>query len=243
MFDKTGRVMQPGEMLYKKNILLTRGYYRPITNLGMKFIEDSLQVFKRDEDYTPDNTIAFCEISLNYLMQGEAVDEQDFLHRVDLLNLMGQSVMVSRFQRYFELVRYFGQFRIIKLRIVMGLPTFDKVLDHTSYTDLRGGILQMMGALFAENVKVYLYPSLNPDTGEIIYPDDAHFPADIRLLWQYLNLTGKILMLKTISSNDTGITTEFITQLIESGDARLAQYVPEGVYQRIKEKGLFGYLH
>ncbi len=243
MFDKTGRVMQPGEMLYKKNILLTRGYFRPITNLGMKFIEDSLQVFKRDEDYTPDNTIAFCEISLNYLMQGESVDEQDFLHRVDLLNLMGQSVMVSRFQRYFELVRYFGQFRIIKLRIVMGLPTFDKVLDHTSYTDLRGGILQMMGALFAENVKVYLYPSLNPDTGEIIYPDDAHFPADIRLLWQYLNLTGKILMLKTISSNDTGITTEFITQLIESGDARLAQYVPEGVYQQIKEKGLFGYLH
>lgn len=75
MFDKTGRVMQPGEMLYKKNILLTRGYFRPITNLGMKFIEDSLQVFKRDEDYTPDNTIAFCEISLNYLMQGESVDE------------------------------------------------------------------------------------------------------------------------------------------------------------------------
>lgn len=243
MFDKTGKVMPPDDMLYKKNILLTRGYFRPITNLGMKFIEDSLQVFKRDEDYTPENTIAFCEISLNYLMQGEEVDEQDFLHRVDLLNLMGQSVMVSRFQRYFELVRYFSQFRIIKLRIVMGLPTFDKVLDSSGYTDLRGGILQMIGTLFVENVKVYLYPSINPDTGEIIYPDNAHFQADIRLLWQYLNLTGKILILKTISSNDTGITTEFITQLIESGDARLAQYVPEAVYERIKQKGLFGYRH
>ena len=239
MFDKRGKVMPPDDMLYKKNILLTRGYFRPITNLGMKFIEDSLEVFKRDEDYLPENTIAFCEISLNYLMQGEDVDEQDFLHRVDLLNLMGQSVMVSRFQRYFELVRYFGQFRIIKLRIVMGLPTFDKVLDSSGYIDLRGGILQMMGALFAENVKVYLYPSLNPDTGEIVYPDDAHFPPDIRLLWQYLNLTGKILVLKTISSDDTGITTEFITELIESGDARLSQYVPEQVYKHIKEHGLF----
>ncbi len=242
MFDKTGKVMQPGEMLYLKNIILTRGYFRPINNLGMKFIEDSLNVFRRDEDYTAENTIAFCEISLNYLMQGEHVDEQDFLHRVDLLNLMGQSVMVSRFQRYYELVGYFSQFRIIKLRIVMGLPTFDKVLDSSGYNDLRGGILQMMGALFAENVKIYLYPSLNATTGEIIYPDDAHFPPDIRLLWKYLNLTGKILVLKTISSNDTGITTEFITELIETGgDAKLCQYVPQAVYKHIKEHRLFGY--
>jgi hypothetical protein len=58
-------------------------------------------------------------------------------------------------------------------------------------------------------------------------------------LWQYLNLTGKILVLKTISSDDTGITTEFITELIESGDVRLSQYVPDQVYKHIKEHGLF----
>src|SRR5690606_571120 len=104
-------------------------------NLGMEFIEDSLEIFRRDEHYRPDNTIAFCEISLNYLMQGETLNEKDFLHRVDLLNLMGQSVMISKFQRYFELVDYFTQFRMIKLRIVVGLPTFDKILDSYEYGD------------------------------------------------------------------------------------------------------------
>ena len=66
MFDKSGKVQQPSDMLYQKNVVLMRGYFRPISNLGLEFIEDSLSIFKRDENYTPDNTIAFCEISLKY---------------------------------------------------------------------------------------------------------------------------------------------------------------------------------
>ena len=143
MFDNKGHIQQPGDMLYRKNVLLMRGYFRPINNLGIEFIEDSLAIFKKDEDYTPENTIAFCEISLNYLMLGEQLDEKDFLHRVDLLNLMGQSVMISRFKRYFELVQYFRQYRLIKLRMVVGLPTFEKIFNSSYYTDLRGGLLSI----------------------------------------------------------------------------------------------------
>ena len=61
MFDQSGRVRQPGDMLYKKNVLLMRGFFRPINNLAIEFMEDSLNIFKGDEDYRPDNTIAFCE--------------------------------------------------------------------------------------------------------------------------------------------------------------------------------------
>ena len=73
------------------------------------------------------------EISLKYLMQGEKVDEKDFLHRVDLLNMMGQNVMVSKFYRYFQLVKYFEQFKLIKLRLVVGLPAFDKILESYNF--------------------------------------------------------------------------------------------------------------
>ncbi|MEA4937846.1 MAG: hypothetical protein VB102_14605 [Paludibacter sp.] len=241
MFDKFGRVQHPGEMLHRKNVLLSRGYYRPINKLGMKLIEDSLGIFRRDEDYTPENTIAFCEISLNYLMHDEQLDEQDFLHRVDLLNLMGQNVMISRFRRFFELVNYFGQFKLIKLRIVVGLPTFIKILDPSNYTDLRGGLLEAVGALFQNNVKVYLYPAINSESGEIVYPDDHLFSPETRLLWKYLNSTGSILIIKSLSTNETGITSEFISRLIASGDERLSQYLPEPVYRHIRENGLFGF--
>ena len=241
MFDKSGKVQQPGDMLYKKNVIVLRGYFRPINNLGMEFIEDSLMNFKRDEDYRPDNTIAFCEISLKYLIQNEKVNEKDFLHRVDLLNMMGQSVMISKFYRYFQLVKYFAQFKLIKLRLVIGLPTFNKVLDPTNYTDLRGGLLEATGALFQENVKVYLYPYLDMNTGEVIYPEDSYFPEPNRMLWQYLNATKKILILKSIQPKSLEITSEYISKLIEDGDERLIDYVPEKVYHHIKRNKLFGF--
>lgn len=241
MFDQSGKVQQPSDMLYKKNVLLMRGYFRPINNLLMEFIEDSLAIFKRDEDYKPDNTIAFCEISLKYLMQNEKVDEKDFLHRVDLLNMMGQSVMITKFYRYFQIVKYLGQFKLIKLRIVVGLPTFDKILDSSNYTDLGGGLLEAMGALFQKNVKAYLYPYYDSNTGEVIYPEDSHFSQENKLLWQYLNETKKIIVLKSIQSKNLEIRSEHITQLIEDGDDSFINYVPEKVFSHIKSNQLFGY--
>jgi hypothetical protein len=241
MFDQTGKVQQPGDMLYKKNVIVLRGYFRPINNLGIEFIEDSLANFKRDEDYKPDNTIAFCEISLKYLIQNEKVNEKDFLHRVDLLNMMGQSVMISKFYRYFQLVKYFAQFKLIKLRLVVGLPTFDKILDSSNYTDLRGGLLEAMGALFQENVKVYLYPYIDMNSCKVIYPEDSYFSETNKMIWQYLNATKKILVLKSIQPKTLEISSEYISSLIENGDERLINYVPEKVYHHIKRHKLFGY--
>lgn len=241
MFDKSGKVQQPGDMLHKKNVIVLRGYFRPINNLGIEFIEDSIANFKKDEDYKPDNTIAFCEISLKYLMQNEKVDEKDFLHRVDLLNMMGQSVMISKFYRYFQLVKYFAQFKLIKLRIVVGLPTFEKILDKSNYTDLRGGLLEATGALFQENVKVYLYPYIDMNSGKVIYPEDSYFSEENRLLWQYLNVTKKILILKSIPPKNLEISSEYISKLIENGDESLINYVPDKVFQHIKDNRLFGY--
>jgi len=241
MFDQSGHVQQPGDMLYRKNVMLMRGYFRPINNLGIEFLQDSMAIFERDENYKPDNTIAFCEISLNYLMQNEEVNEKDFLHRVDLLNMVGQSVMVSRFSRYFKLVDYFAQFKMIKLRIVVGLPTFDKIMDKSQYTDLRGGLLEAMGTLFQENVKMYLYPYTDMNTGEVVYPEDAHFSNENKHLWQYLNETKKIIILKSIPSKHLEITSGYIAELIENADESLINYVPEAVFKHIKENKLFGY--
>jgi len=241
MFDQSGHIQQPGDMLYKKNVLLMRGFFRPINNLGLEFIDDSLAIFKRDEDYKPDNTIAFCEISLKNLMFDEKLDEKDFLNRVEMLNAVGQNVMVSNFYRYFRLVDYFAQFKMIKLRIVVGLPTFDKIMDSSQYTDLRGGLLEALGTLFQRNVKMYLYPYTDTTTGEVIYPEDAHFSEETVHLWKYLNETKKILILKGISNKNLKISSAYISSLIENADPHLADYVPKTVAETIQNNKLFGY--
>lgn len=241
MFDESGRVRQPGDMLYKKNILLMRGHFRPITNLVLEFFDNSLELFKRDEDYRPDNTIAFCEISLKYLFQNEKLDEKDFLNRVDLLNMAGKCVMVSNFYRYFKLVDYFTQFNMIKLRIVLGLNTFDRIFHSSQYTDLKGGMLEAMGTLFHENVKLYLYPYTNINSGDINYPDNEHFHNEYKALWQYLEQTRKILVMDGIPANHLRVTTDRITNMIRKADIKLADHLPTSVYEHIITEKLFGY--
>jgi hypothetical protein len=241
MFDNHGHIQHPGDMLYRKNVLLMRGYFRPINNLGVEFIEDSLEIFKRDEAYKEDNTIALSEISLNYLMEGEQLNEKDFLHRVDLLNLMGQCVMISNFKRYFELAQYFTQYKLIKLRIVLGLPTFEKIIDSCYYSDLKGGILEALGDLFQDNVKVYLYPAINSTTGQLTYPDNNYFKGKKSLLWQYLVESLRIVQLKSLSSKNLYITSEKVKCLIENADDELKDFLPEKVYNHIKRHRLFDF--
>ena len=178
---------------------------------------------------------------MDSLFDQDKVNEKDFLTRVDLLNLMGQSVMISKFYRYFQLVKYFAQFNLNKLRLVVGLPTFDKIMDPSNYTDLRGGLLEAMGALFQEKVKIYLYPYIDMNSGEVIYPEDSHFSESNRMLWQYLNTTKKILILKSIQPKTLEISSEYISRLIENGDESLINFVPEKVYQLIIQNKLFGY--
>ena len=241
MFDEEGNVKQPGDMLYKKNVMLMRGYFRPVNNLVIEFLKESLDIFKRDEDYRPDNTIAFCEISLHNLMNRSKIDEKDFLHRVDLLNMVGQSVMVSNFDRYFELVEYFDQFQMIKLRLIMGMPTFDGILNKDHYSDLRGGVLEAIGKLFHDNVKLYLFPYVQLKTGKVISPSVDHFKSTDKLLWQYLNENKKIIHLDILSDDLKKNSAENILDMIHCGDESLAKYLPEAVFNHIKEKQLFDY--
>ena len=241
MFDNKGRIQNAGDMLYRKNVLLMRGYFRPINNLSMDFIKDSLEVFKKDQNYTPENTIAFCEISSKYLMHGEEMNENDFLQRVDLLNLMGQSVMITSFNRYFELVQYFEQYKFIRLRMIVGLPTFEKILDSTYYKDVRGGLLEALGDLFQDNVKIYLFPKVDPITGTVEYATDDYFQGQSSYLWHYLTAAKRVVVLKSLSNNNFNITSDQVQKLIETGDESLRDFVPEKVFNYIQEHHLFGF--
>ncbi|MEA2107276.1 MAG: TonB-dependent receptor [Bacteroidota bacterium] len=129
MFDRYGDVHQPGDFLYKKNALVLRGRFRPITYVGFDILKTSYALFKEDKNFSPENTLQICEITLNNLLEEGEINERDFLNRVDILNGMGQNVLVSSFKEFYKLVDYFGRFKIHNLRVILGVPTFKKVLE------------------------------------------------------------------------------------------------------------------
>jgi len=241
MFDRYGQVQEPEDMLYKKNILVFRGSFRPVTYVSVDMLKSSFALFKKDEDYDKLNTLPMCEITLNNLLQEGELDERDFLDRVDLLNEMGQNVMVSNFKEFYKLVEYLSQFRIIKMRVVIGIDTFKKVMDPAYYQNLKGGILTAMGKLFPENMKMYVYPALSGDGKELCTIDSLKFPDKTLHLLEHLRTNRLILDIPNSNKKYLTIQAHRVLEKLRTGDPSWLNDVPVFVSKRIIRKRLFGY--
>ena len=241
IFDRNGEIRQPSDMLYKKNILAIRGRFRPISYLCVGMLKTSYAIFKTDPEYSRDSTLSLCEITLNNLLHEGEIDERDFLDRVNLLNAMGQNVMISNFREYYKLASYFSNFKIKKLRIVIGIPTFRKVFDKQYYENMKGGILEAFGRLFITNCKLYIYPELEKETGRIIYSENLELPPDIAPLYQYLKANRKILEITGANKSRLYIQPHELLEKIQSNNPEWESMVPHFVSDRIKQNKLFGY--
>ena len=248
MFDRHGEVQQPYDMLYKTNVLAFRGSFRPVTNVMLDMLRTSYRIFKRDEDYDKEHTISLCEMTLSNLMQEGELDEQDFLDRVDILNGMGQNVMVSNFKEYYKLVQYFSQFKIIKLRIIIGIPTLINFFEKKYYTHLRGGVLEAMGKFFIDNMKLYVYPTISsvtiddPTKGEeLITSKNLMLAEDINDLYQFLVKNRMIIDITDAKKEWLWINSQIVIKMIKDKIPGWEQMVPKYIEKAIKRKKLFGF--
>lgn len=241
MFDRFGNVQEPDDMLYKKNVLIFRGSFRPVTYVSVDMLKSSYALFKKDEDYDKYNTLPLCEITLNNLLQEGDFDERDFLDRVDVLNEMGQNVMVSNFREFYKLVNFMSQFRIIKMRVVIGIETFIKVMHPKYYSNLRGGIVEALGNLFPGNAKMYIYPALEKGTSRLITIKDLVFPVETTHLFAHLAANRKILDIPGVNPAYLQIYSHEVLEKIRNADPNWEKDVPAFVVKRIKDRKLFGY--
>ncbi|MCF8378143.1 MAG: hypothetical protein K9H49_01120 [Bacteroidales bacterium] len=248
IFDRNGNIQEPADMLYKKNVLAFRGSFRPITYVGFDMLKTSYSIFKRDEDYAKEKTMALCEITMNNLLDKGELDERDFLARVDLLNGMGQNVMVSSISEYYKLVSYFSTFNIKNLRIVMGIPNFLDVLNKSYYKNMKGGLLEALGKLFTDNMKLYVYPTISsvdiadPTKGEhLLTTDNLPLPEDLRDLYVYLKKNRKIIDIKNAKKEWLYINSRHVLNMIQNKIPGWEKMVPRYIEEQIKTKKLFGY--
>jgi hypothetical protein len=241
IFDSGGNVQQPADMLYKKNLLAFRGRFRPITNASWDMLRKCYEIFSRDEYYTQENTLALCEITLDNLLHEGEIDETDFLERVNLLNGLGQNVMISNIREYYQLVEYFSNFRLGKFRIVVGIPTFAGMWDKNRYSELRGGILEAFGRMFIKNMKLYVYPSLNKNNGKLFTSKDIERSADLQHLYDYLVENRKIIDVRSAETKWLEADYSNTLAMIKTNTPGWENLVPEYVSSYIKKNNIFGY--
>jgi len=238
MFDKEGNVQQPADMLYKKDIIAIRGSFRPITHVGFDMIKTSTEMLQKEGIYDKDNTITICEITMRNLLASGEFDEHDFLARVDILNGMGQNVMVSNYMYFYRLTNFFNSFKIGNLRVVVGVPTLRNLVQKKYYSDLKGGLMEAFGQLFAENVKLYVYPLMEDkkiNTGRFLQVEQ-----DIFYLYQHLLNNDKIVDLENVNRRWEGVFAREVLKKIQKGDPSWEEAMPEYIVKYIKDNSLFG---
>ncbi len=241
MFSPDGNVMQAFDALYKKNVLVLRGRFRPVTKVNMNMLNAGMEQFKQDKDVDDKNVLPFCELTLNDLTSTGTLDEKDFLDRVNILCSLGHYVMITNFPQFYKLADYLGQFtKKGKIGIVVGIMTLDKICETKHYTDLKGGILEAFGSLFSEKITLLVYPSF--DENNVLHTGANYKPAsELKYLYQHLLSNKKIVDLEAADTSLLHITSDKAIAMIKAGEEGWEEMVPDTVADIIKDNCLFDY--
>ena len=241
MFGPDGNNALPARVLYKKNILALRGSFRPVTKVNMAMYEKSYDMFIKENKVDIDKTEVVFEITLSNLRAEGEIDEQDFMDRADLLCSLGQSVMISNFQEYYKVVEYFSKYSKARMGLAMGVNNLIDVFDEKYYRHLSGGILEAFGKLFFKDLKVYLYPMLDPKTGELINSKNLKVYPRMKELYKFFKYNGKVIDIEDYDTSIMSIFSREILHKIDNGERGWENMLPEGTADLIKDYRLFGY--
>lgn len=241
LFTADGQVVSPADAFYKKCILVERGSFRPITNVTLDMLRCAQAQFIQEPKVQGEEVMTIMEMTLKNLAdEGNIIDPQDFLDRVDILGKLGKAVLISDFFEYFRLAQYFFRYTKNMHGIVMGVPSLREIFDEKYYANLAGGILESFGRMFKNDLKLYVYPLLDARTGSLITATNLHVAPHLRHLHAYLVENRFIEGIRDYNQQCLPIFSRDVLQKIRSQDKTWEEMVPPEVAKMIRERNLFG---
>jgi hypothetical protein len=240
MFDEKGEVALANDLLYKKDVLVVRGSYRPPTLVSFDMIKAGLSHFAKDIGEDPKEIVTISEITISTLKEDSGeIAKEDFLARVDLMCTMGQKVLITNLPQYYKLSRYFAKLNVPHLGLVLGIYNFQQIFTE-QYSNVVGGILGALGQLFRENVKVYIYP-YKSEKGSIEKLTNLRVPTELNLLLEHLKGMKQIEDVAGFDKDILHIYSSKVLQMIINNEDRWEEMVPPSVAKAINDKCLFGH--
>jgi hypothetical protein len=248
MFAPSGEVLQPSEVLYKKNVLVERGSFRPVCHVNIDMLSCAREAFERDLKASaapgdgPVEIVELMELTMRNLREeGGEVDRADFLARADMLAASGKTVLISDYFEYYRLASHLGRHTKKRIAITMGAASLLELFDEKYYTELEGGILESFGRLFKNELALYIYPLLDTPTGRLVTVDTLEVAPALRKLYGYLVDRGHIRQLENVNRDYLHHFSRDALRMIRAGDQSWEQMVPRAVAEVIKSRRFLGY--
>ncbi len=242
LFGSDSKILQPSDSLYKKNIVVLRGRFRPIINVHLDMLENGVKQYLNEPEVDKNNMVVVSELTLQSLQvseNGDLIDEKDFLDRVDILCSLGQTVMITNFHEYYKLVAYLSKITNHKIGLIIGYPNLEYIFDDVNYKNLPGGILESFATLFSRKVKLFVYPTLKNN----LLMNCMRFNPPMHLidLYRFLITNNKIEDIHHYNEINIHVNTDNMLDLIQHGEEGWEENVPKEVVSMIKDRCLFGF--
>jgi hypothetical protein len=241
IFTADGEMVQAADILYKKSILVERGSFRPVTYATNDMLNGARAAFVKQSGSSDADLVVLMEMTLENLLAEGQLNHADFLARVDILGVLGRTVIISKFGEYFRLASYLSRYTNRMIGLVMGVPSLLEIFDEKYYLNLEGGILEALGRMFKSGLKLYVYPMVDEHTGELVTARTLEVAPNLRSLYQYLLENEFIQEVTDYNPDFLRIHPPEALAKLQSGDSGWESMVPPEVTQMIKERQFFGY--
>ena len=157
-----------------------------------------------------------------------------------MLCALGKTVLISNFRRFHRLSSYLARYTGLPIGHAVGASKLAEIFNEAIYNENEGGILGGLGQLFKNHSRVYVHPSLNFQSGQLLTAENLRVPDHLRHLHAHLLANGSLRDLKEFNPHVLRIRSNDVLEKIAARDPAWEKLVPPQIVETIKSKKLFG---
>jgi len=160
----------PTEVLYKKPVVLAPGYFGHTdpghANVHLRILASAIRELHQDVGEAKSAPAGFfCLTAAPFTADGPVPEMADLLHRIDALHAAGGDVLLFRKPELYHMTALVNRHTQAPVRFVAGLSLLIRAVEDV-YGNLGGRLLEALARLFAQNVRIYVYPMSAADLRE-----------------------------------------------------------------------------
>ena len=169
-FSSMGSPVPPTEVLYKKAVVLAPGYFGHTdsvhSQVHARLLASAIQELRQELGETKSAIAGFFCLTVAPFMPNEPAPEvPDLFRRIDALLSAGGDVLLFRQPELYQMTALVNRHTRAPVRFVVGLSLMIRASED-AYENLEGRRLEALARLFAQNVRIYVYPMTATDLRE-----------------------------------------------------------------------------
>ncbi|MFP5520730.1 MAG: hypothetical protein ACLGGX_12565 [Bdellovibrionia bacterium] len=236
LFSPQGQILNIADAVYKKNLLIQRGTFRPVTVTHMDVQNKSLMHMKSDlahQGRTETNQILpMMELTMHNLQTDGHINEKDFLTRLQALWALDQHVLISNFFLFYGLKNFLRRYNSEYMALVVGANHLQKLFSENHYSSLAGGMLEGLGKLLDKNTTLYIYPHKSP---QMCLTTKSFFPEpELSHLYKHFLSNQQIVDISGCDEAGEYYLAADVMKMITNKNPQWKKLVPEKIHSYIE---------